>query len=109
MELDFRKDWIDFIKEQLDYNGYIIPDDLNDEKLTHLFFNLKRCLIKNKKRSILKSKEFVCLAKLAPSLQFLENAITSGQNLKPFFSKKKQMIYMDLTFFFVIGVYTISI
>jgi hypothetical protein len=85
--LDLFADWIEIAKTELQTEGYQ-TDDLDDDKLSILYFALQKKLIKSKPRKILKSDIFSCPTELQAGLNLLEEKIINGDDLRPNLSKK---------------------
>jgi hypothetical protein len=82
IEINLFSDWIDIIKSELNTEGYTTTN-LEEDKISILYFALKKRLINQKPRRILISQEFSCPIELANGLELLKQKIISGDNIRP--------------------------
>lgn len=79
-------DWIVALRDELSSYGYDVSS-MTNESVAHTFFNLQNRLIQPIKRSVLRSKEFVCPEALKEGLGILEKKIVGGQDVHPHLSR----------------------
>lgn len=80
-------DWVDNVKSELESKGYTFTGN-DREKISVQHYNYLKRIVPPKPRQIKKSDVFTCPADLAAGLSFLENKITSGQDILPHLSRK---------------------
>lgn len=88
MEIDLYRDWVEFLKNQLDRFGYDIAKMQSSEAIVHTFLNLTKRMIRPTPRTILKAQNFSCPPYLCAGLAEVERKITLGENLLPHLSKQ---------------------
>jgi len=80
--IDLNNDWLNIVKEELTALEYHLSN-LTDEKISILYFSLKKKLIPPKTRQIKKADVFSCPTNLQTGLQLVESKIINGEELKP--------------------------
>ncbi|WP_152965313.1 hypothetical protein [Cobetia sp. UCD-24C] len=95
INISLYQDWINILRNRLSDFGYSISDH-SDENISRIYLNLEKRLIPQKARRILKHDNFYCPDEMTSGLKGVEEAITSGQNLLPYLSKRiKKPNYND--------------
>ncbi|MBN7769827.1 hypothetical protein KUV44_17610 [Marinobacter daepoensis] len=87
MKYDFKRDWTEYVKNELTAFGYSYDKSksltINSERL----FNLRRRIPSTKPREIIRSKEFSCPAENQVGLKKLESEIKNGKDIRYYLSK----------------------
>lgn len=89
--IDFEKDWRDFIKKQLNLLFFLKEEDINnltEENIAHVYFELKNRLIPEGQRNVHFSKEFSCHSSIRLGLDNLVDNIQLGKDLTPHLSRQ---------------------
>ncbi len=86
-EMDFYYDWINILQSELINFGYQLPE-LSQREIAIAYYNFKKRLIEPRKRSILKSNNFICPSGYEIGLNTLESKIKLGEDLMSYLSKK---------------------
>ncbi|WP_160036290.1 hypothetical protein [Paenibacillus sp. An7] len=97
LNIDFKKDWKDFLIKILEERGYKIDNSLNSSQISNLFFNLNRRFVSARKRRIFVSKEFKCPPEYEAALEAIIMKIKSGNDITSHLSTRiKKINYKDL-------------
>ncbi|WP_339304361.1 hypothetical protein NST33_17990 [Paenibacillus sp. FSL L8-0435] len=91
LTIDFEKDWKDYIRLRLESYSFLKKEDidnLNDEDISYVFFELKNRLISQSQRTVYFSNEFNCHRSLQTGLNDIVNKIKSGNDLTPHLSRR---------------------
>lgn len=86
IKMDFYRDWIFHLREELTQAGYNPAAEL--EKVSLQYFNLLQRLVPAVPRKILIAKEFTCPSELQLGLDLVKMKIEKGIDLRPHLSRK---------------------
>lgn len=89
---DFEYNWKEFLYQKLEDAGYAPDYSRSVDEIGYQYFNLRRRLISEVPREILKSNDFTCPDNLKEGLQFLEQKIRSGVSIQPHLSKNSRKL-----------------
>ncbi|MGX4584514.1 hypothetical protein [Paenibacillus chitinolyticus] len=85
---NFEKNWTEILCQQLAEYGYTPNQSLGANEIGYQYFNLRRRIVSENPRKILKSDVFSCPEYLKDGLEKLEQKIRSGENILPHLSRK---------------------
>src|SRR5262249_21712900 len=86
-DMDFVADVTSVFRRHLVGLGYNLPFVLSGHEVRIRYWNLAHRLIQRRPRVVRKSRNFTCPPALEPGLQFVENKIRCGDDLRPHLSK----------------------
>lgn len=87
MEIDLYRDWVAYLRSELDAFGYNTTQMTTPESVVHTFLNLTKRLVRPTPRKVLKAKAFSCPSNLEAGLSEVERKILAGGDISTHLSR----------------------